>query len=433
MFLMKGNQGDSGPKSSACLADSIVGSVEFSIIDLETTGFRKTDRIIEISVVRMTLDGTVISEFETLVNPGRSASDTTHIHGITDGHLVDAPGFEEIGGDLSDVLQKSVWVAHNASFDLRFLAQEYARVGCEVPAWPSLCTMRLSPVRGGPSRPSLVDCHAHFGRSEARQAHRATGDTATTVDVLLGMLAPIQNQLFRSLGICSDPEWSGSFPDLESNLNRSGKRHVREQVRSESTIGTINHVGPGTPEPCLDLYSGAVENALEDRLLEKHELDGLLVLGTKLGISSEQAISISQSYFEGVASRALADGRIDSVERRDLEKVASILELDAETISRLMDNAKTVEAEAVDLEGKSVCFTGGVEATRGAQPLTRTDLQASASGRGMIVKSGVSKKLDLLVTADPHSMSGKPKKARELGVQIVSIESFIGALGIEVD
>jgi NAD-dependent DNA ligase len=51
----------------------------------------------------------------------------------------------------------------------------------------------------------------------------------------------------------------------------------------------------------------------------------------------------------------------------------------------------------------------------------------------MIVKSGVSKKLDLLVTSDPHSMSGKSKKARELGVRIVSLESFIGELGIEVD
>lgn len=381
----------------------------------------------------MRLDGTIVTDYETLVNPGRSATDSTRIHGITDRHLVNAPPFSEVAGDLAEVLSESVWVAHNASFDSRFLAQEFGALGERIPPWPTLCTMRLSPLRGGPSRPTLADCHSHFGRSAQQQPHRAFGDVQATSDVVACMLSPVADQPFRTLGVCESEEWQGSPPTLKCRFSPSSKRHVREQIKSEATVGAVGLAGPGALEAGLELYRDAIEAALEDRLLDAHELDGLLVLGTKLGVSPEQAISINQSYFEGVASRAIADRRIDAVEKRDMEKVAAILELDQATVNRLLAAAKPAEASSTSLDGLAVCFTGGVNATRGGQPLSRADLQASATGRGMIVKSGVSKKLDLLVTSDPHSMSGKSKKARELGVRIVSLESFIGELGIEVD
>jgi len=415
------------------LADQPMNSMDYCVLDLETTGFRTTDRIIEVAVRRMRLDGTVITDYETLVNPGRSATDSTHVHGITDRHLIDAPPFAEVAGDLAEVLSQSVWIAHNASFDLRFLAQEYGSIGDEIPAWPTLCTMRLSPLRGGPSRPTLTDCHRHFGRSDQHQTHRAFGDVQTTADVVASMLSPVAEHPFRTLGICDAAQWTSALPTLKCRVAPTGRRHRREQVKSDATIGAVSLSGPGAREASLELYRGAVEAAMEDRLLEAHELDGLLELGTKLGVSPEQARSINQSYFEGVATRAIADHRIDAVEKRDMEKIAAVLELDQDTVDRLLAKASPANVSSANLEGLAVCFTGGVDATRSGRPLSRADLQASATGRGMILKSGVSKKLDLLVTADPHSMSGKSRKARDLGVRIVSVEAFIGDLGIEVD
>ena len=54
-----------------------------AVVDLETTGLwpQRSDRIIEIAVVRMNPDGTIHSEFETLVNPKRDLG-PTYIHGI---------------------------------------------------------------------------------------------------------------------------------------------------------------------------------------------------------------------------------------------------------------------------------------------------------------------------------------------------------------
>jgi len=56
-----------------------------------------------------------------------------------------------------------------------------------------------------------------------------------------------------------------------------------------------------------------------------------------------------------------------------------------------------------------------------------------AKKAGMIVKNGVVKKLDLLVVADPNSMSGKAKKAREYGIRIIAESEFWRKLGVQVD
>jgi NAD-dependent DNA ligase len=42
--------------------------------------------------------------------------------------------------------------------------------------------------------------------------------------------------------------------------------------------------------------------------------------------------------------------------------------------------------------------------------------------RGGIIKSGVSKDLDILVQKDPTSVSNKTKKAESYGVKIIGIE-----------
>jgi DNA polymerase-3 subunit epsilon len=48
------------------------------------------------------------------------------------------------------------------------------------------------------------------------------------------------------------------------------------------------------------------------------------------------------------------------------------------------------------------------------------------------IRNDVSRKLDILVVADPDSMSGKARKAQELGVRVVAETAFWSMLGIEV-
>ena len=75
-----------------------------------------------------------------------------------------------------------------------------------------------------------------------------------------------------------------------------------------------------------------------------------------------------------------------------------------------------------------VCFTG--EAIVDGQKIDRTDLEARATQIGLQPVSSVTKKgCDLVVAADPSSMSGKAKKAREHDKPVMSIEDFVEQAG----
>ena len=70
------------------------------------------------------------------------------------------------------------------------------------------------------------------------------------------------------------------------------------------------------------------------------------------------------------------------------------------------------------LNGKSFCFTGAME-------YKRKDLQAMVTANGGINFDSVNKSLTYLVMQDPNSTSTKAKKARELGINLISPEEFL--------
>lgn len=100
----------------------------FCVLDLETTGgSRSDDMITEIGVVKVR-GGECIGTFHTLINPGRAIPpQITVLTGLTDGLVCAAPRIETVLGSLLDFLGGSVFVAHNASFDLGFLRAAFER------------------------------------------------------------------------------------------------------------------------------------------------------------------------------------------------------------------------------------------------------------------------------------------------------------------
>src|SRR3954447_5753566 len=113
-----------------------------AVIDVETTGlFPRSDRIVEIGLVLLDDRGEVEAEFQTLVNPGRDVGPTA-LHGIKAADVAEAPTFAQLAPSLRSLRAGRVVVPHNALFDLRFLAAEFARASQHVDLSPSLCTMR---------------------------------------------------------------------------------------------------------------------------------------------------------------------------------------------------------------------------------------------------------------------------------------------------
>ncbi|MEV7318785.1 DEDDh family exonuclease [Streptomyces sp. NPDC093970] len=147
----------------------------YAVVDVETTGLARDDRIISAAVYRLDGRGEVEDHWYTLVNPERDPG-PVWIHGLTSEVLEGAPLFPDIAEEFAARLDGRVLVAHNAVFDWQMIAREYARARTEPPVRQRLCTIALSKELGLPlPNHKLETLAAHFGVVQ-RRAHHALDD-----------------------------------------------------------------------------------------------------------------------------------------------------------------------------------------------------------------------------------------------------------------
>lgn len=104
--------------------------VKIVCFDIETTGWISSrDLITEIGAVVLR-NGEVAEQFSTFANPGRPLSrEIVDLTGITDEMLKDAPSQEEALNAFLDFVGERPLAAHNAEFDMGFLAEGCSRMG----------------------------------------------------------------------------------------------------------------------------------------------------------------------------------------------------------------------------------------------------------------------------------------------------------------
>ncbi len=150
------------------------------VLDFETTGLSAADnRVIEVGAVA--LDGKeCVGIFSELVNPGDFLPyNITQITGITDEMLTDKPRAREVMPKLAKFIGDRTIIAHNASFDSKFLNAEMERVNIFLEN-SVLCTLKLSRrVLPGHSSYSLGNLANALGIDLTR-AHRALDDAKAT-------------------------------------------------------------------------------------------------------------------------------------------------------------------------------------------------------------------------------------------------------------
>lgn len=147
----------------------------YAVVDVETTGLARDDRIISAAVYRLDARGEVEDHWYTMVNPERDPG-PVWIHGLTSEMLEGAPLFQDIAEEFGSRLADRVLVAHNAVFDWQMIAREYARAEREAPVRQRLCTIALSKELGLPlPNHKLESLAAHFGVVQQR-AHHALDD-----------------------------------------------------------------------------------------------------------------------------------------------------------------------------------------------------------------------------------------------------------------
>ncbi|HEX3157535.1 MAG TPA: 3'-5' exonuclease [Gemmatimonadaceae bacterium] len=179
------------PAAASAAADRL-DALSFVVVDVETTGGQPDsgDRVTGIAAV-LVEGGRVVERplVDTLVNPLRPIPPhITRLTNITSRMVATAPTFDRVCDSVVQALRGRVFVAHNASFDWRFVSAEVGRAtGVEL-AGRRLCTVRLArKLLPQLPRRTLDYVSNHYGVPNAAR-HRALGDAMATAHVLLGLL-----------------------------------------------------------------------------------------------------------------------------------------------------------------------------------------------------------------------------------------------------
>lgn len=174
-----------------------VGSADTVVVlDFETTGLSPTggDRAIEVGAV-LVERGVVTARFSELMNPGRPIPPFIESYtGITNDMLRGAAPCAQVMKRFYEFAGNANLVAHNASFDQRFLDAEWHRISKKRGghfACSMLTARRLYQDAPNHKLGSLIQ---HLKIPSAGQFHRALYDSEMTAKLWLTMLSTIEER-----------------------------------------------------------------------------------------------------------------------------------------------------------------------------------------------------------------------------------------------
>lgn len=168
----------------------------YAIIDFETTGLSPSqgDRATEVAAV-LVREGRVVERYQSLINPRRPIpAFVQSLTGITDSMVRTAPDARKVMHDLHSLIGQLPLIAHNASFDQKFLDAEYQRAGlCRRTefACSMLIARRLYPSF---STHRLGDLVRQLNLPSTGIYHRAMADAEMTTHLTQRMAYELQSK-----------------------------------------------------------------------------------------------------------------------------------------------------------------------------------------------------------------------------------------------
>jgi DNA polymerase-3 subunit epsilon len=160
-----------------------------AFIDLETTGTNLAcDRIVEIAIVRINVDGTKVTKRK-LVNPEipipTGASD---VHGITDDMVKEAPVFKQIANEIRQFIDNCDLGGYNSNrFDIPLLVEEFLRAGMEFDI-TARKLLDVQKIYHQMEQRTLGAAYKFYCNKTLEGAHSAEVDAAATSEILESQL-----------------------------------------------------------------------------------------------------------------------------------------------------------------------------------------------------------------------------------------------------
>ena len=154
---------------------------DYVVLDVETTGLDPVaNRIIEVAAIRVQ-EGRETGRYQTFVNPKvKVPKEITNLTGIKNADIKNGKPYEEMAQDVSDFIGDLPIVAHNAPFDVKFVAAAMSLIGREY-STPAVDTVGLAKL----AHPNLVNYKLntlirHLSLTDHEQTHRAMDDVLCT-------------------------------------------------------------------------------------------------------------------------------------------------------------------------------------------------------------------------------------------------------------
>lgn len=199
--------------------------------DLETTGTNiNTDRIVEISLVKLMPNGETIEKTRR-INPGMHIpEEATAIHHITDEDVANEPTFRQVAASLAQIMSGCDIAGFNSNrFDIPLLDQEFVRAGVEFD-FTKARFIDVQTIYHKKEPRTLVAAYRYYCDKDLTEAHSALADTMATKDVLLAQLEKYDD-LPCEVGALSE------FASNNRNVDLMGRLIFDDQGREVINFG----------------------------------------------------------------------------------------------------------------------------------------------------------------------------------------------------
>lgn len=225
------------------------------VFDLETTGLDLVkDRIIQISYIKVNLDGTEVRKNQ-FVNPGMDIPPiVVELTGITNEDVKDAPSFKDLAPKLALDFSGCDFAGYNSNnFDIPLLAEEFLRAGIDFDF--EKCRMiDACTIFKRMERRNLAAAYKFYcGRKmeDDFQAHLADQDTEATWRVLqaeLDYYAPGSPVALddETKVLHNDMDELAAFSKTNDNVDFAGRIVWQEMKDAQATCSPTQKASPAS-------------------------------------------------------------------------------------------------------------------------------------------------------------------------------------------
>ncbi len=173
-----------------------IWEVPYIVIDVETTGSDPVfNKVMDIACV-VVYEGEIIHKYSSLVNPHQAIpSFIENMTGINWKMTQKAPEADEVFPHVSDLLSlpNAVFVAHNVTFDWRFVKFSLNSCGLSIPDIQQLCSLKIArKIINGDTKKNLSALSNYFD-IRIQNRHRALGDAEATAKILIKLIDIVVN------------------------------------------------------------------------------------------------------------------------------------------------------------------------------------------------------------------------------------------------